>query len=73
MRVPPRAKKCQETIDQMVEWLDYYMGGTPEFNDFVRNDIQQLEEYLVEISQEHKLHNIKLASKLKAIWRSKED
>jgi len=71
MRIPPRAKRSQEIIDQMVDWLDYYMGESQQFKDFIRNDIKYLEEYLVEISEEHKLHNIKLASKIKAQVKDK--
>lgn len=70
MRIPPRAVRSQEIIDQMVDWLDYYMGESQQFKDFIRNDIKYLEEYLVEVSEEHKLHNIKLAAKLKAEWKS---
>lgn len=69
MRIPPRAKKSQEIIDQMVDWLGYYMGSRPEFKEFIKNDIKYLEEYLVEVSEEHKLHNIKLATKLKSLWK----
>ena len=69
MKIPKRAKRCQEVIDQMVDWLDYYMGESTQFKDFVRNDISYLEEYLAEISEEHKLHNIRFASKLKSMWK----
>lgn len=69
MRIPPRAKKSQEVIDQMVNWLGYYMGNRPEFKEFIKNDIKYLEEYLAEVSEDHKLHNIKLATKLKALWK----
>jgi len=69
MRIPPRAKRSQEIIDQMVDWLDYYMGESQQFKEFIRNDIKYLEEYLVEVSEEHKLHNIKLAAKLKSEWK----
>ena len=69
MRIPPRAKKCQEVIDQMVDWLGFYMGNAPEFRKFVKEDISYLEEYLAEISEEHKLHNIRFASKLKSLWK----
>ncbi len=68
MRIPPRAVKSQEIIDQMVDWLGYYMGDRPEFRQFVKNDIKYLEEYLAEISEEHKLHNIKLAARINAKW-----
>jgi polyhydroxyalkanoate synthesis regulator phasin len=69
MKLPPRAKRCQEVIDQMVDWLNFYMGETREFKDFVRKDIKYLEEYLSEISEEHKIHNIRFASKLKGLWK----
>jgi hypothetical protein len=57
----------------MVDWLGFYMGDSPEFRKFVKNDIKYLEEYLAEISEEHKLHNIKFASKLKALWKKELD
>lgn len=69
MRIPPRAQRCIEIIDTMVDWLGFYMGDSPEFRKFIKNDIKYLEEYLAEISEEHKLHNIKFASKLKALWK----
>lgn len=53
----------------MVDWLDYYMGHTDEFRKFVRTDIKELEEYLHEISLDHKTHNIRFASKLKSLWK----
>lgn len=70
MRIPPRAKRSQEIIDQMVDWLGYYMGSRPEFKEFIRNDIKYLEEYLSEVSEEHKVHNIRFATKLKSLWKS---
>lgn len=69
MKTPKRAKKCQQIIDQMVDWLNYYMGSTDEFRKFIRSDVQYLEDYLNEISEEHKIHNIRFASKLKAFWK----
>ena len=68
MKLPKRAKDCQETIDTMVEWLHYYMGDRKEFKQFVKNNITQLEEYLYEISLDHKTHNIRFASRLKTKW-----
>lgn len=69
MKLPTRAKKCQEIIDNMVDWLSFYMGNAPEFRKFVKTDIKYLEEYLSEISEEYKIHNIRFASKLKALWK----
>lgn len=69
MRIPPKAKKCQEIIDKLVNYLEFYMYGTDEFKRLVKEDIQYLEHYLIEISEEHKLHNIRFASKLKNLWK----
>lgn len=68
MKTPKKAVRCQEIIDKMVMLLDYYMGGTPDFRRLMKEDVQFLEDYLNEISEDHKLHNIKLAVKLKAMW-----
>jgi hypothetical protein len=70
MKIPKRAIKSQEIIDNLVTLLQYYMGGTPEFRRIVKEDVQYLEDYLIEISEEHKLHNIRFASKLKSLWKA---
>ena len=69
MKIPKRAKKSQEIIDNLVTLLEYYMGGTDEFRRIIREDVQYLEDYLIEISEEHKIHNIRFASKLKSLWK----
>jgi hypothetical protein len=70
MKTPKKAIKSQEIIDNLVDLLRYYMGGTPEFKRIVREDIQYLETYLQTVSEDHKVHNIRFASKLKALWKS---
>tara|TARA_R110000851_G_scaffold23718_8_gene69197 strand:+ start:8 stop:298 length:291 start_codon:yes stop_codon:yes gene_type:complete len=70
MKPPKRALKAKEVIDNMVNLLEYYMSGTKEFRRLVKEDIQFLEDYLNEISEDHKLHNIRFASKLKSLWKS---
>ena len=69
MRIPPKAKKCQEIIDKLVNYLEFYMYGTEEFKRILKEDIDYLENYLIEISEEHKIHNIRFASKLKYLWK----
>ncbi len=70
MKAPKRAIKSREIIDNLVSLLGYYMSGTTEFKRIVKEDIQFLESYLQEISEDHKIHNIKLAAKIKARWKS---
>lgn len=69
MKIPKRAQRSQEIIDKMVNWLSYYMNDCDEFKKFVRTDIKYLEEYLAEVSEDHKVHNIRFASKLKSLWK----
>lgn len=69
MKPPKRTQKAIETIEQMIEWLDYFMGNTREFREFVRKDVKELEEYLTEVSTSAKLNNIRLAKRLKALWK----
>ena len=69
MKTPKKAIKCQQIIDDMVKMLGYYMGHCPEFKKLVREDVQYLETYLNEISEEHKTYNIRFASKLKSLWK----
>jgi len=69
MKIPKKAEKCQHIIDNLVELLRYYMSGTPEFRRIVKEDIQFLETYLQDVSLDHKTHNIRFASKLKAQWK----
>jgi len=69
MKSPKKAIKCQEIIDNLVTLLQYYMSGTDELKRVVRVDVQYLENYLQEISEDHRVHNIRFATKLKAIWK----
>jgi len=73
MKLPKKAIKCQEIIDKLVNLLDYYMGNTLEFKKMIRKDAQYLEDYLNEISEDHKTHNIRFATKLKALWKKDLD
>ena len=72
MKEPKRVQKAINTLDQMLEWLHYYMGDCKEFKEFVRKDILALEDLLKELSVDQKLQNIRLAKKLKAIWESQQ-
>lgn len=69
MKPPKKTKKAIETIETMIEWLHFYMGDRQEFREFVRNDVKNLQEYLTGISTNDKLKSIKLAKRLKALWK----
>lgn len=65
MRVPPKAKKAIEIVEKLQETLEFYMGDTEEFNSLKMQDIKYLKDYLLKISEEKKLNDIKLAAKIK--------
>lgn len=73
MKQPKKVQKALDTIDKMVEYLHYYMGDSNEFKNLVRNDIHDLEELLKDLSIDRKVHNIRFAKKLKAIWEANEN
>jgi len=65
MKLPPRAKKCMEYLDEIEFVLDYFMGGGSQFKDLKNKEIKYLREYIAEISESRKLSQIKLATKIK--------
>lgn len=69
MKPPKKTKKAIETIEKMIEWLHFYMGDRPEFKEFVRKDVKQLEKYLTDVTTNAKMNNIRLAKRLKALWK----
>lgn len=65
MRTPPRAKKCQELLDDL-EWnLEYFMGANEKFKEMKTTHFQYLRDYINEVSREKKLTEIQLAAKIK--------
>lgn len=73
MRTPPRAKKCQEIIDTLESYLEYYMDNSDAFKSLKRTDIQHLRDYINEISVEKKVTEIKLAAKIKKEAEGRDD
>lgn len=73
MKEPKRVQKALDTLDTLLEWLHYYMGDCTEFRKFVRQEVTDLENLLRELSLDQKVHNIRLAKKLKAIWKLAEE
>ena len=73
MKESKRVQKAINTLDQMLEWLHYYMGDCTTFRQFVRKDIADLEDLLRELALDQKVQNIRLAKKLKAIWAAQQE
>jgi hypothetical protein len=74
VKEPKRVKKHHDTIDTIIELLEYYMGpDTPEFRRFVREQISPLNDFITEMAIDQKVHNIRLAKKLKAYMEKKEE
>ncbi len=69
---PKRARRAIKKLHTLVEFLEYYTGGRK--NTFFRETIvkelaQDIEEVLHELSIESKIDHIRLATKLKTIWK----
>ena len=73
MKEPKRVQKALKTLDKMITYLHYYMGDCPEFKQLVRVEIQNIEDLVKELAVDQKVQSIRLARKLKASWKDKED
>lgn len=65
MKVPPRAKKCIDYINNLEVYLEYYLAGTDALVKLKTREFKYLKDYVEEISQDKKLTEIKLAAKIK--------
>ena len=63
MRIPPRAKKCQEILDEVESIIEYAMSGRMDGE--TKKKFQYLRDYINEISIEKKVTEIKMAAKIK--------
>lgn len=63
MRIPPRAKKCQEILDEVESIIEYAMSGRMDGE--TKRKFQYLRDYINEISIEKKVTEIKMAAKIK--------
>ena len=65
MRTPPKAKKCQDIIDKLANYLSYYINDAKVYQEIYNKDIKYLRDYINKISMEAKVQNIQLAAKIK--------
>jgi septal ring factor EnvC (AmiA/AmiB activator) len=72
MKESKKVQKAIQTLETMVDYLHFYMGGTNEFNELVHKDITPLLALLKDLSMDQRKQNARLAKKLKAYWESKE-
>jgi len=69
---PKRAQRAITKLHTLVEYLEFYMGNSPEFRKCVVKELaQDIEEVLHELSIEKNIDHIRLATKLKTIWNKK--
>lgn len=72
IKEPKRVQRALTTLDKMIDYLHYYMGDSPEFKKIVRIELVNVEELLKELAVDQKVQNIRLAKKLKALWKANE-
>lgn len=72
MKESKRVSKALAALEKMTEYLHYYMGDSPEFKQFVREELNNIEELMKELAVDQKIQNIKLAQILKKKWQSQD-
>ena len=72
MKEPKRVQKALTTLDKMIDYLHFYMGDCPEFKRIVRVELVNVENLLKELAVDQKVQNVRLAKKLKSIWKASE-
>lgn len=73
MKESKRVQKAIATLETMIEYLHYYMGDSKEFKKLVKVELVHVEELLLELAVDQKVQNIRLAKKLKALWKAREE
>ena len=66
MKMPNRAVKCLELLDEIEYTVDYYTGGSRVH----KSDFQILRQYIEEISKSKRLSDIQVAEKVKKELKS---
>ena len=72
---PKRAKKAINKLHKLVDYLEFYCGRNSKFfrDTIVKDLAQDIEEVLHELSIEKNIDHIRLATKLKTIWKKQID
>lgn len=68
MKEPKRVQKALESLEKVLDHLEFFMGDSSEFRKLVREDLVPLEELIRELAIDQKIQNIKLATKLRKQW-----
>ena len=72
MKEPNRAQKHVSVIHKLADILDYEYGHRREYRELAK-ELSELEEYVIELSVDQKIHNVRLAKKLKHLWDLEEN
>lgn len=72
---PKRARRAIKKLHKLVDLLEYYCGRDSEFfRDTVVKDLAAgIEDVLHELSIEKNIDHIRLATKLKGVWKREQD
>lgn len=72
---PKRARKAIKKLHKLVDYLEFYMGRDSKgFRDHVVKELASvIEDVLHELSIEKNINHIRLATKLKTIWKKEQD
>jgi hypothetical protein len=69
MKEPKKASKILKSLEHLTEQLQYLYGAnTSEFRSLVREHIIPIDDYIRDLSVDQKVHDARLAKKLKYLW-----
>lgn len=74
IKAPKRARKAIAKLHTLVEYLEYYIGKNNKFfRDVIIKELaSSIEDALHELSVEKNIDHIKLAAKLKTVWKKEQ-
>ena len=67
MKASKKAHQIIKKLDEFEELFNYFMMNTSQFKE-IQSNIQDIRNYIEDISLESKEHNARLAKKLKSVW-----
>lgn len=71
---PKKARKAISKLHKLIEYMEFYTGNTEEFRkEIVKELASPIEEALHDLSVEKNIDHIKLATKLKTIWKKEKE
>lgn len=73
MKQAKRVTKALQTLNIIVDYLEFYIGDREEYRTEIRKNIADIEKLLKQLSVEQRVQNIKVAHKIEAKYKEKHE